>query len=63
MTRKKYIKMVIAMSEKMYVSQGKHLNGEVLKWFRDFNIAKISRFNSYNDAWENLKVLRNCVKM
>lgn len=63
MTRKKYIKMVIAMCEKLYAKQGKHLDGKALNWYRDLTIAKMSGYNSYNDAWDDLKILRDIVEM
>lgn len=51
------------MCEKHYAKQGKHLDGKALKWYRDLTIAKMSGYNSYNDAWDGLKILRDIVEM
>ena len=63
MTRKKYIKMVVAMNEKIYSTQGIHLDGKKLKWYRDLTLAKTNGFKSYEDAWNALKKLRDLVQM
>ena len=63
MTRKKYIKMVRALCEKLhYKYNGGHLDGKSLKFYRDTNINKITP-NSYAEAWELLKPARDCVGM
>ena len=63
MTRKRYIKLNVAMCEKMWAKQDKHLGGEVLKWYRDLSIDKIKGYKSYAEAWEDLKEFRDLVGM
>lgn len=63
MTRKRYIKLTRAMAEKIqYKYNGKHLDGKVLKFYESRNITNIKP-NSYAEAWEILKPVRDLVGM
>lgn len=65
MTRKRYIKLVVALSKKILEKEGKHLVGENLKFYRDTTLAKINgyKYKSYAEAWDDLKALRDIVEM
>lgn len=62
MTRKRYVKLLVASCEKLWAKQGKHLDGKGLKWYRDLTIAKMDN-KSYAEAWESLKEFRELVGM
>lgn len=62
MTRKRFIKLCVAMSEKILQKQGRHMSGEVLKWYRDKDLTTIQA-KSYAEAWEILKPARDIVGM
>lgn len=63
MTRKRFQKLLIATCEKLYNQHdGSHLKGNTLKWYRDKNLTTI-KANSYTEAWEMLKPLREIVGM
>ena len=64
MTRKRYIKLVVALCEKLQKGyDGKHLNGETLKFYRERSLKDMPKYSSYADAWNDLKPARDCVEM
>ena len=62
MTRKRYVKLLVAACEKLWAKQDKHLGGKELKNYRDLNIDKMG-YKSYAEAWEGLKAFRDLVGM
>ena len=64
MTRSKYIGKVRALADAIqYKYNGKHIDGHILSFYRDTQIRKTLKFNSYAEAWENLKPARELVNM
>ena len=63
MTRKRFIKLCIAMCEKLQMqNDGRHVKGKILRWYRDKDLTTIDA-KSYAEAWEMLKPARDCVGM
>ena len=65
MTITKYNKLCVALCEKLQEkTNGGHLNGETLKFYRDreHRIGFI-KAKSYAEAWEKLRLARECVGM
>ena len=47
---------------KVLEKQGKHIDGKTLAFYRDKDLTTIEA-NSYAEAWEMMKPLRDCVNM
>lgn len=62
MTRKRFIKLATALVIKIMDDQKSHIDGDTLKFYRDRNINNMD-VKSYKEAWDKLKVLRDCVGM
>jgi len=63
MTRKKYIKMVITMTDRIVFNQtGKHPDGKTLRWYHTRSLKNI-KAKSYAEAWEMLKPARELAEM
>lgn len=63
MTRKRFQKLCIEMCDRIQMKyNGKHVNGKTLKWYRDKSIKTINS-KSYAEAWDMLKLARQCVDM
>jgi hypothetical protein len=62
MTRKKFRKMMVALATKVYESQGLHISGDILEFYRDIDVRTM-KANSYEEAWEMVKPLREAVGM
>lgn len=63
MTRKQFINKMIECNDRVYMmNSGKHLPGEIRKFYRDLRLKKV-KAGSYAEAWELFKPVRNCVGM
>lgn len=51
-----------ALATKIMEDQNSHINGDTLKFYRDRNINNMD-VTSYAEAWEKVRVLRDCVGM
>lgn len=62
MTRKKFIKLTVALMQDIYrmPCNNKNLDGKTLKWYRDWSLNK-TPYTSYKDAWRGLKVIIDMV--
>ena len=66
MTRKRFNKLCVALVEKMqYKYAGKHMSGKDLKFYnnRTHMIGTVVKKDSYAEAWETLKPIRDLVGM
>ena len=57
MTRKRYIKLVYALFQKMHQSGAKVKWGQVLKAPQRISFENV-KYNSYAEAWESLTAIR-----
>ena len=62
MTKKKFRKMMVALMVKVLEKNGKHIDGKTLAWYRDKDLTSI-KAQSYAEAWEVVKPLRDLVGM
>lgn len=63
MTRKKFRNLCITLCDRIQMNHdGTHIKGSVLKWYRDKDLTTI-KAKSYAEAWEALRLARECVGM
>lgn len=65
MTRKRWIKLNVALAVKVNQKTGFKTTGETLKYYRDFKATKDFKSPglTYENTWENLKLVREFVGM
>jgi len=63
MSRQRWQKLMVALCEKVYAQQGKHVDGETLRFYRGKGIASIEGKTSYAEAWKSMKPIREMVGM
>ena len=62
MTKKRFRKLMVALMTKVYENNGKHIDGATLAFYRDKDMTNM-KVNSYAEAWELVKPLRESVGM
>lgn len=62
MTRRRWRKMMTALMTKVLEKGGHRIDGKTLAWYRDKDISNIQA-QSYAEAWESVKPLRDIVGM
>ena len=54
---------MVALCEKVYAQQGKHVDGAVLRFYRGKKISSVEGKASYAEAWKSMKPIREMVGM
>ena len=62
MTRKRYIKLTIALFDKINMDvEEKHIDGEMIRWLRSRRVSDFKGVKSYQEAWDKFYTMRMAV--